>query len=1405
MSEGPAFFEPIRQRAAARWDQLERDPELAGPWHQLFKQVQSPRHILSELLQNADDAGATEASVYIQGRTFIFTHNGEDFKEEHFASLCRFGYSNKRALHTIGFRGIGFKSTFSLGNVVELYTPTLSVCFDQKRFTEPKWVMSPPNTYGQTCIRVEICDENRQHEVEKNLQEWLTSPVSLLFFKHIRRLQIGDKKVHWGSLGPGPVADTEWMALDNDPDQAFLVARSSAEPFPSNALQEIKQERLLGDDQGTDFPPCRVEIVLGAKGRLYVVLPTGVETPLPFACNAPFIQDPARLKIKDPETSPTNSWLLDRAGALAASVMLRWLNQSNASLAERASAYRIFPNVNRADNSLEGVCGAMAEEAFGAAIIGTNFLLTEAGELKAGGQSVAIPEEIFDVWPPEQAALLIDEAKRPAFSRYVSRNDLEKIVKWGGIDRFDKSHIVNVLQTKHLPKPENWGALLNLWAYVAPELTGYRRNVSREVVRILPVQGKDMLYSANEVVRLGERRLLQAESDWEFLAAHLLVLNQNWPRFLAELRRSVDGKDKKDVRDDVEAAFAILEAIGLEEASDVSEVIEQVASDFFGQESITLHETIQLAQIAAKLGATVDESFRFATQDKKLHASDHIVLYDQDGSLEEMFPDTWCASHILHAEYLRDFRSCGQEEWNRWISSGAAKLHTFAPLSQVRPSIWGRQKLVAELGRRGFGGTPIYPYVTNQFLIEDWDFHPDHWLHWEHLAKDDPNLWGRLAGRILAQPENFWLKAKNARVVQVATSGGKKAITTEPLLPEWILKLRNLPCLPDTRGYYRKPSELLRRTLETEAFMDVEPFVHGRLDTEATRPLLKLLGVRETPTDPNRVLDCLRALAKSGNPPIYEVEKWYRRLDQMADTCSTEEFGNIKQALREEKIILTESGEWSAASGVFLSSDEQDVPGAAVIRSSVRDLTLWRKVDIAERPTAELAIRWLKELPSGEPLSQDNLRRIQSLLSRHAIRIWNECSHWINLAGEWAPVVTLNYSLSMQSLVPWKHLHEWVKQQTADLQRLPVDVIQTVPFSNLPHLGGQIEERLNPNLFSKGIPEQKPWLVRFGAELRRIELDSELESKRARELGADLMMTSWQTTPGLEIIPYIGGTPAGTPRHAEVVWLDRVLYVERLSQAKLARLVPDRLGKEFNSLDITAALNYCFGRSPEEVTEYLEENFKLMPMDERELEHACDSEDVECAASSQNGLLKPDGESAHEFMLGNESDQIRKFAGDDQSVPEAESSTDLDQLDPVEPKPKNTQPYSRPVKPSIIERFAHGQGFRNDGESRFFHSNGSWIVKTNGEAFPWERRNSTGEILQYLWAKDVCLEREPLQLDADIWALIDKFPKKYSVILSNLRGDPIELTGTRLRAMRDGGDLTLHPATYRLVLGRNNG
>lgn len=1404
----PEYFERIRRRTEERWRKLENDPELAGPWYQLFKQVQSPRHVLSELLQNADDAGATEASVDLVDGDFVFTHNGEDFTEEHFASLCRFGYSNKRALHTIGFRGIGFKSTFSLGDTVELYTPTLSVAFDRQRFTAPRWVGNARRVGEQTQIRVAIRDDHRKREIEKNLHEWLASPVSLLFFKHIRRMRIGRSEVYWEGLGPGPVPRSEWMALLDQPENAFLIARSESEAFPEEALIEIRQERLLGADQEMEFPPCKVEIVIGAKGRLYVVLPTGVETALPFACNAPFIQDPARLKIKDPETSPTNRWLLERVGELAASTMLKWLDSKEASVADRSAAYKIFPDVDGEDSSLEGGCGTIVEECFANTLGDAPCLLSNTGELYPSQGCIIVPQELFGIWPAEQVVRQFDEAGRPPLSHHLSGEDQQKLVRWGLVEQINRSHILSVLQAKHLPKPETWRQLLSLWTYIAPELTGYRYGVNKEGVRLIPVQGKDVLYSAGEVVRLAEKRLLQSDDDWIFLSTHLLVLNKNWPRFLTEQRRVAEEENDVGIAEEVRAAFAVLNAIGLEESSDVSDVIDRVAEAFFAQESIPLPQCVQLTQVAAKLGATAGESFRFVSRDGYLRSGEDAILFDPDGTLEAFFDSTWCASHLLHEDYSKSYTSCTREEWQAWASSGRAGLLGFAPLLKTRRTVWGRKKIELELSRRGIKTASYYPYVTNNFQIEDWDSEEAHWAHWAVIAKDDQYVWGRIVERILDQTDSSWSKARSARALQVATTGTVRAISNDPLLPAWILKLRDLPCLRDTRGFYRRPSDLLRRTPETESFIDVEPFVHGHLDTESTRPLLKLLGVRDVPTGPDRLLDCLRALAKTDNPPIHEVEKWYLRLDQMIDTCSTADFANIKKAFHDEKIIFTEDSGWASATSVFLSSDEEDVPGASVIRAGVRDLMLWRKISIAERPTADLAIQWMKELPSGTALSQDDVRRVRTLLTRHPVRIWNECGHWLNLAGEWAPVESLTYALSMQSLVAWSHLHEWVKQKTADLQRLTTETTEAPPFSELPPLAAHIEDRFHRTVINASPLERRVWLNRLGVELQRIELEDKNEEARIRELAADLANTSWQTTPGLEIIPYIDGTPAGVPKRAEVIWLDRVLYVEDRPLAKLARTISQELVRAFRKQEIGDAIKLCFDRPDGFVTEYMEENFKLAPRETAERlsstsENATESDlSVSLSGTEQTATPEGDAGSGEESAAG---EDVDAWIDEEEDEGDIDNEFGLDESESQAVKQPKESVHPKPSRSSVIERFARAHGFKKDGEDRFFHPDGRWIAKTHGDRFPWEQRTASGDLIRYFWPKDHCLEREPLQLEADVWGLLDRSPDSYALILSDAQGNPIEIPGTRLRIMREGGEITLYPATYRLVFEHDHG
>ena len=136
--------------------------------------------------------------------------------------------------------------------------------------------------------------------------------------------------------------------------------------------------------------------------------------------------------------------------------------------------------------------------------------------------------------------------------------------------------------------------------------------------------------------------------------------------------------------------------------------------------------------------------------------------------------------------------------------------------------------------------------------------------------------------------------------------------------------------------------------------------------------------------------------------------------------------------------------------------------------------------------------------------------------------------HWLNLAGEWVPLDSLNYALTMRSLVGWSHLHDWVKKATADLQRVPTEISDTPAIKFLPLLADRIEERFEqrPIFFN---PATHPgWLKELGTLLARTRWEDSGEQDRVRRLGRDLAQSRWQVVPALEILPYIDGTPAGT-------------------------------------------------------------------------------------------------------------------------------------------------------------------------------------------------------------------------------------------------------------------------------------
>lgn len=89
---------------------------------------------LIELLQNADDAGASKFEIVeISSKVYGVANNGREFCENDLVSLCRSGTSTKkRKTNTIGYRGIGFKSVVNYAKAVHLYSGHIATTFSRQ-------------------------------------------------------------------------------------------------------------------------------------------------------------------------------------------------------------------------------------------------------------------------------------------------------------------------------------------------------------------------------------------------------------------------------------------------------------------------------------------------------------------------------------------------------------------------------------------------------------------------------------------------------------------------------------------------------------------------------------------------------------------------------------------------------------------------------------------------------------------------------------------------------------------------------------------------------------------------------------------------------------------------------------------------------------------------------------------------------------------------------------------------------------------------------------------------------------------------------------------------------------------------------------------------------------------------
>ena len=304
----PADYQKIRQENIARygWDTAVLD---------LLGQLYSERtHFIFELIQNAEDAGATELAFELFEDRLELRHDGRPFTEADVRGVCGVGQSGKAGdLTSIGKFGIGFKSVYA-------YTRTPRIHSGDEHFRIENFVRPAaeapaamaPAAVAETLFVFPFDHDAVPAEVAtREIAAALNAlkPRILLFLRNIGRLRTGgpcaEGSVAERSVTERPGASRRVTVSRNGRREEWLAWQRPVEGHPGQRVEVAF--RLAGG---------RVTAV--ASSPLTVFFPTEKETFLGFLIQGPYRTTPARDNI--PGDDPSNQALVAQTAALLAGV-----------------------------------------------------------------------------------------------------------------------------------------------------------------------------------------------------------------------------------------------------------------------------------------------------------------------------------------------------------------------------------------------------------------------------------------------------------------------------------------------------------------------------------------------------------------------------------------------------------------------------------------------------------------------------------------------------------------------------------------------------------------------------------------------------------------------------------------------------------------------------------------------------------------------------------------------------------------------------------------------------------------------------------------------------------------------------------------------------------------------------
>lgn len=259
--------------------------------------------IFIELLQNADDAESCRIHLVQQGKHLYFANDGRPFNREDITGISRSGASNKQRGSSIGYRGVGFKSTSYLSNRILIYSNGTYFTFSKETCAKVL-EMNPakvPTIRIPFLVEEYEVDTNITRTVDYLLQKGFTT-VFIFINAQIEAMKDEVKAISSGyflflnhlenaNLEIGQIKKTFEIKRERKTDHSILTIKGEKIYqwwiYDYSKKKKVSLAFLL-NEKGNVIPCSDEEAVF------HCYLPTLEKTGYPFKINSDFITDPSR-------------------------------------------------------------------------------------------------------------------------------------------------------------------------------------------------------------------------------------------------------------------------------------------------------------------------------------------------------------------------------------------------------------------------------------------------------------------------------------------------------------------------------------------------------------------------------------------------------------------------------------------------------------------------------------------------------------------------------------------------------------------------------------------------------------------------------------------------------------------------------------------------------------------------------------------------------------------------------------------------------------------------------------------------------------------------------------------------------------------------------------------------------